>query len=1187
VTELANGRTLSPWQRCREIVKIGVAGLLLLLLSASQLVAGGAKVTEEQLQKVYPAYLEAKSNGFSAQALVKLYSLPGVPVAEAVKKLVDLKQERPDFCIPKEDSIAMEATRQSMNMRVLQELAVLTWGSVEVMDAGKQNGIRSDKDLMIFGVLDGKRVVSATEMKALYDKHFERIWGIKLEKLDMTIFDGDAKIYDWRKTNLSLAEFVERFKKGQAKLEQNPEAVREAGTWRQGAELRYATNSLVTMVKYHPEPDDPRVLPTIDKNQMREVPWENNETYHFEVIENAHVKEASERYKNWIQDIPYRNAMDASYEWWQRHNHTNDFVDRMKYFNRTVGDGVNALAREGWDVQYIFHLNELAKREPNLVRDYIEQLVEDVYSADVGPEKREHFRKVIELSARIEIDKMHDHTQPEASYLKPIAEVILKEPEFAGKGLKADDGEVVVAARQRFFDYQAEVMRYNLALTARRKLQWDLADPERDARLIAKYSAEGHDGLEELRKLQWETWRQVGRVFEGVGDPVLIGRIVAEAPETIRPRLQQLADLAGLRREWMNEEHEHAIKVLKKPDPAKVGTVEPEEVELIGKPISQAEFRMHQVDEILARQDTKLDKLKAIMETDAFSDDAIAGKLRSRALESLGIEEREVLKGMQVEFEKKFNGSRLLDNVITLGSVNSLLNVITVYQTTGDLDAVEQAVVWEVVSRAPVFSELTALKQSVLDANHEPLYWLYIAEKIPAAGEIKLVFDITKTALTIVYTHAMEPLKEDRLSQVYMGFIPAQAAGWSPLKPGWKERTEAASDSIYRFVPGKTFEEKRTNMFKFFNDRLEAKLQANGFKPTEQDYWEHYDRAAEPYLRKYVEDYFAAAGEWNDNTTVGLKAIGQQAELKARLADLLVHDWRQGQRNYDRIQLGQAKFEKSMADKGHMMKETIGVEKKLSAAEQLLAEQLQVDFAGALRRSAPPPQTMARLLRLAVSPPVVQDGQEASILVQLVGPAANEKAPDQPYKIEVRRPDKPPAAAKGTLTAEAVAGELAEDVVFVRPMLDAQKAKDTQAYFLVPLEYEVTVTGASGDVVARDTVMARLVGPADTSASIIPAAQLGRWTYADYDPKTKKETPFGWTFEVFKDGTVKPPGGTANVISYTDAEIKIAWANGPYKATITWDPRTAIGQILFSAAPADSPKNKNKGPYDISMRRTQ
>jgi len=1096
VTGESTRRTLSRWQGCRESVKIGIAGLLLLLVSSSQLVAGGEKITDEQLRKVHAAYLEAKSNGFSEQALVKLYSLPGVPVAGAVKKLVDLKQSRPNFCIPDADSIAMEATRQRMNMRVLQELAVLTGGSVEVMDAGKQNGIRSDKDLMIFGILEGKRgAVSATEMKALYEKHFERIWGINLEKLDMTIFDGDASFPDWRDTNLSLSEFVDKYKKGQAKLEQNPEAVRESGTWRVGALLRYATNSIVTMVKHHVDPNDPRVLPTIDKTQMRDVPWENNETYYFEIIENVHVKEASVRYKNWTRDAPYRNAMDASYEWWQRHNHTNDFVDRMKYFNRTVGDGVNALAKQGWDVQYIFHLNELGKRDPNLVRAFIERLVNDVYSTDVGPEKREHFIKVIELAARIELDKMNKRSKNEAEYLEPIAELIFKEKEFRewadAKFTKEDlaitpwvkdevKAEAVKRARQRFFEDQAEIMRYNLALTTRQKLRWDIADTRRAALLIAKYNVDGHDGIEEVRKLRWESWRQIDRIIEGLDDPVLIGRIVSDAPETIRPGLQELVDLKGLRRMWMKEERDRAIKVLRKPDPAKVGKVEPEVVELIGRPISEAEFRMQQIEEILGRPresgmlPLNLNQLKAIMETGEFSDEVIAGKLRSRALEALGFEEREVLKEIQVEIETKFKTSRLLHNAVNLGTLNSLLNVIEVYQETGDLNAVNQVALREVLSHLPYFSEGAPLYQAVHDANYQPLYWLYVAKMIPAAGHIKLVFDITKTALIIFYTHGMEPLKEDRLSQVYMGFIAKQAPGWSPLRPGWKERTEAAADSIYKFVPGKTFEEKRSNMFKFFNDRLDAKLRANGMQPTGPEYWEHYERAAEPYLRKYVEDYFDNKGDWTENTAAGL--FGEQAELKARLADLLVRDFRQGRRNYELIQLVPT-FEEAMANMDHVIKANIGVEKKLSAAEKLLAEQIQTQIAGALRKSETPQTTVRPLLRLAASPPVAQEGQEASILVQLIGPAANKKGPDQPYIIEVKRADRQPVVAKGAQSAQVVARELAEDAVFVQSMFDAQKDKK---FFVAPLEYDVTVKRPSGDVLAQDTVVVRLVGADDS-----------------------------------------------------------------------------------------------------------
>jgi hypothetical protein len=102
------------------------------------------------------------------------------------------------------------------------------------------------------------------------------------------------------------------------------------------------------------------------------------------------------------------------------------------------------------------------------------------------------------------------------------------------------------------------------------------------------------------------------------------------------------------------------------------------------------------------------------------------------------------------------------------------------------------------------------------------------------------------------------------------------------------------------------------------------------------------------------------------------------------------------------------------------------------------------------------------------------------------------------------------------------------------------------------------------------------------------ASVVEKWIYRDYDKKAGKDMPGGYTttFQLFKDGTAKAAdGGTGNIISNTDSEIKIQVRRGLYKYTITWNPQTAIGQILFSDAPDDSPKKTDPGPYDISMRR--
>jgi hypothetical protein len=104
----------------------------------------------------------------------------------------------------------------------------------------------------------------------------------------------------------------------------------------------------------------------------------------------------------------------------------------------------------------------------------------------------------------------------------------------------------------------------------------------------------------------------------------------------------------------------------------------------------------------------------------------------------------------------------------------------------------------------------------------------------------------------------------------------------------------------------------------------------------------------------------------------------------------------------------------------------------------------------------------------------------------------------------------------------------------------------------------------------------------------LPDYVAGKWVYRDYDAKAKKDLVGGFTqtWELSKDNKGKTgDGGTGKVTSYASNEIKLEFANGSYKGTITWDPWTNIGQTMFTDAPDDSPKKKDKGPYDISMRR--
>jgi hypothetical protein len=61
-----------------------------------------------------------------------------------------------------------------------------------------------------------------------------------------------------------------------------------------------------------------------------------------------------------------------------------------------------------------------------------------------------------------------------------------------------------------------------------------------------------------------------------------------------------------------------------------------------------------------------------------------------------------------------------------------------------------------------------------------------------------------------------------------------------------------------------------------------------------------------------VTQYFNAEGDWHDNTTAGLSALGQEEALKARLVQQLVSDFREGQRLYDQADAARDELEEAL-----------------------------------------------------------------------------------------------------------------------------------------------------------------------------------------------------------------------------------------------------------------------------------
>ena len=995
--------------------------------------AAGRTVTPAELKAVYAAYQKAAAADFTPESLVAIYKLSNA--ASAVKKLVDLHGTGHPLSISPQHSLRMEASRQQMNLAILRKLAKITGGTVEVLNFGKMNGIRSDKDQTLYAV-DGKRYYSGEEICKKFGEQFKKTYGIDMTLMDMEGFDADARVPDWRDAKMTYAQYKKAYQEGEAKLMQNEPAYK-GGAYRAQVDRRSANAGRVTVIKY---------LGTDADGKDR-----------FEEMVDVPAAEASSQYKNWSADVPYRNAMDACHQNLQRFRDSADFIDKMKYFNRTIGDGINALSLENWDVDYIFHLKELARQGNYAEMDaFVRTMVNDVFVVDLSSADKQHFFQVIRIAARIEVDKMLGRTQSEAAYLKPL----LADVEKTSRGLRAE--EKLEAARRRFFGFQERIMKHNLAATARQKIQRDLS-PKRLKMVAAKY------GADQSRKLVWETGHQIKRIFGEINDDRLIGRIISDAPPALKKPLQDLHNLSRIRR---TRGRAPAIR-LAGSDPEKARRHGPGEVEvLMGRKKAAMADREYETTLFLGALKKRYADFDADLRAGRYSDAQISRDMRNRVLSELGFEERAVLRKMEVEFERRFSGRKLLGNVVSLGNADSLVNMIRVYQRTGDWNQVAQTAVWELVSNIPGVSQAATLKQAFNDGNYEGLAWMYIAWNLPAAGQVKLVFDVAKGTVEIVYHHMMDPLEDDRLSQVYRGYIQAQPAGWSPFQPGWKRRQNAIADSILHFVPGKTFPQKRTNLYAYFQEKLDQRLRRSGLDPTQTEYWVKRDTVIEPFFRRYVTDYFEARGEWSRNVVAGLRGMGTQEHLKSRLVARLAADFRAGEVLWEKAVEARWQLENALRQHQALRLKMIGAEKQLTGAEDFLLDHIGKAYqtaAAAVNKES----TRTVAVQAEAYPPVVAEGQAVSIDVKVLSPAAGNGRPTA-HPVDIRVAGVTPLVKNKTIRKDNL-DKVVGDSDYIQGIA-ADLDRSGASLNAVKIDYDVAVMADDGRLLDKSRVSVVVAG---------------------------------------------------------------------------------------------------------------
>jgi hypothetical protein len=1008
--------------RLRELC---LAAAIVMLIGLPAL-AGSKTVSPQELEQVYRTYQQAKEAGFTPEALGRLYDQPNA--IAAVKKLVDMGQSNPRMSISADDSTTMARTRQSMNMTILRRLAKITGGAVEVTNFGKEDGIRSDLDQTMYAV-KGKRSYTATELTEKYGDLFEAEYHRPMSRMDMEMFNGDAYIPDWKRNDQSLDQFKADYEMRQPMLDAVPEAYAEPGAFRAQVERMAHEKGRVLIVRYD----------GVDDN--------GDDIF---VEDTGSAAEMATRYKDMTVDIPYRNAVSATWGHMKKFRGTEDFVDRMKYFNRVMGDGINTCS-ENWQSIYLNDLQEARRKGGPEFDDYIRQMVADAYP-DVSRDTQASYAKVISLSANIELDKMEGKTQSQAAYLVGEIHGIKRQAEARGEII--DDDEALHRARQSLHTHQDAIMRRSLIATARHKIQFDLApDGERLGNMLDKY------GPEQLRKLEYDSFHQLQRIFEAVDDDAAIRHIIAEAPEHLRPVLEQMNESAKIVRRQQEDE----LK-LRDSDEAQAKQTGPQEADPVARAKSEMEQKRDAVAAYVAQLKQQYDDFSEDLYAGKYSDEQISQRVRSRVLDALGFEERAVFDDMREKFERQFSGSKLLSNLVDLGNVDAVLNVLKVYQRTGDWQQVAQTAVWEVVSNIPYVAKLARLKQIFNDGDYEGLAWMCIAWQMPAAGQVKMVFDIAKGTVEVFYYHLMQPLADDRFSQVYRGYIDAQPAGWSPFQPGWKQRQNAIGRSILHWVPGDTFVEKRSNMYEYFDGKLEAKLRRNGYDPTTNEYWVTHEQVLPFFMRRYVEDYFEGRGEWSDNVIPGLRMY-REDELKEKLIAQLVRDFTEGEMIFRHADIAREEMLEQMEQVEKIKQENIELERRLAAAQAFIAEKA-VERSIQIPPDEPPAQPVAAKVKVEAFPSTVVSGQPASITVTVQTPLDEE---GKEHKVEVA-PAKATSLVQGArdITAEQL-DEAVDDADLLASLTGGQETIKGTTY-AERVDYRVTVSSAAGQLLDEQTV---------------------------------------------------------------------------------------------------------------------
>ena len=721
-------------------------------------------------------------------------------------KLVGQLMAEPGFS---DKNIKMGMLRKDMDLMVWKELLKEHNIKVEITNQGKSNGIKSDLDYTLYYLAE-EAGISIEELIEKHTQTWQRLHQISPEAVEIKVMNGDEFYPDWRSETLSEWQHQAEIKRLLGLLRMDKEKYSVPGANKQQVHNRALRDGWTERLGYNPELDKPDV--PIDQQV---------------VIEAGETRHLAERYKGVHPQYNHMNALGNLVQNMGEYLHhsgdgAQDMIRRAKYANRIINEGLGNLRFFANSYQQIYESKLPQDQKEKLLKDYLRKsfgrLVDGSGQPMLDDAKLEQFKKMIDISMQIEMDKTkpakgdeRSFEQKQAEYFKDYrqqAEATVTR-ELENQDVKPDLREkLILAEQQHLFELEhKKVLAEAMLAGLRQSVLRDLT-PEGVLRNRVRFDPGTNkfvlDDPAGARKVAFERGVEVALFYELVNSIPdrdlrieLKKRALASAPDI------ETAELYGALDQITSAEIDRFIKG----DPT--NKVQRKIDDLIKKQQDRA------LELAIERKQAAIDAVKAKgipVEPTTVPAEQVRDHIVEKRSWRLSPERRAQFRmayqalGSQLsgDFKEAFHNNA---SALMVGS--SAVNLVRAWQV-GGAAALPRAVFSEAINYMPDYIQTPMMIVDVLARVREGQYkeaaWsatlVTAMARFPALGHGMLAYNIATGTVDIIHTHFVTRIDKDLTEQALKARPRDENGG--PLRDGVRARPNRwpdAKESVYNGSP--------------------------------------------------------------------------------------------------------------------------------------------------------------------------------------------------------------------------------------------------------------------------------------------------------------------------------------------------------------------------------------------------